>query len=67
MFGAFCQGMFGLENFLPTNGFSIKPLEVKLLAGEQKLTEAWCKRMWRLNVSSSEPCFTSISILCTFR
>ena len=25
-------------NFLPTNGFSIKPLKVKLLAGEQKAT-----------------------------
>ena len=24
---------------MPTNGFSIKPLEVKLLAGEQKATE----------------------------
>ena len=28
-------------NFLPTNGFSIKPLKVKLLAGEQKATEKW--------------------------
>ena len=26
-------------NFWPTNGFSIKPLKVKLLAGEQKATE----------------------------
>ena len=26
-------------NLLPTNGFSIKPLKVKLLAGEQKATE----------------------------
>ena len=26
-------------NFLPTNGFSIKTLKVKLLAGEQKATE----------------------------
>ena len=26
-------------NFLPTNGFSTKPLELKLLAGEQKATE----------------------------
>ena len=25
-------------NLLPTNGFSIKPLKVKLLAGEQKVT-----------------------------
>ena len=32
--------MLGLNNFLPTNGFSIKPLKVKLLAGEQKATEA---------------------------
>ena len=29
-------------NFLPTNGFSIKPLTVKLLAVEQKATV--CKR-----------------------
>ena len=27
-------------NFLPTHGFSIKPLNVKLLAGEQKATES---------------------------
>ena len=27
------------SNFLPTNGFSIKPLKVELLAGEQKATE----------------------------
>ena len=26
-------------NFLPTNGSSIKPLKVELLAGEQKTTE----------------------------
>ena len=26
-------------NFLPTNGFSTKPLKVKLLAGEQKAAE----------------------------
>ena len=26
-FGAFCQGMLGLENFLQTNGFSIQPLK----------------------------------------
>ena len=26
-------------HFLPTNGFSIKPLKVKLLAGEQNATE----------------------------
>ena len=25
---------------MPTNGFSIKPLKVKLLAGEQKATES---------------------------
>ena len=28
-------------NFLPTNGFSIKPLTVKLLAGEQNATEKY--------------------------
>ena len=38
IFGAFCW-MLGLFAFLPTNGFSIKPLKVKLLAGEQKATE----------------------------
>ena len=38
-FLAFCQKMLGLNNFLPTNEFSIKPLKVKLLAGEQKATE----------------------------
>ena len=26
-------------NFLPTTGFSMQPLKVKLLAGEQKATE----------------------------
>ena len=39
-FGAFCQGMLGLDNFLPTNmgSFKINPLKDKLLAGEQKAT-----------------------------
>ena len=27
-FGAFCQGMLGPNNFLPTHGFSTKPLNV---------------------------------------
>ena len=37
-FGACCQGMLGL--FFPqTNEFSIKPLKVKIVAGEQKTTE----------------------------
>ena len=36
--GAFCQGMLGLHNCLPTNGFSMKPLKGRLLA-EQKATE----------------------------
>ena len=35
-FVAFCLDVFG---FLPTNGFCIKPLKVKLSAGEQKATE----------------------------
>ena len=39
-FGACCQGMLGLNNFLPTSGFSTKPLKVKLLAGEQKATQS---------------------------
>ena len=26
---------------MPTNGFSIKPLKIKLLAGEQKAAEVW--------------------------
>ena len=34
-FGAFCQGMLGLLLW-PSSGFSIKPLNVELLAGEQK-------------------------------
>ena len=39
-FGAFCQGMLGLNSFLLTHGCSaIKPLKVKLLAGEQKATK----------------------------
>ena len=38
-FGACCQRMLGLNNFLLAKGFSIKPLKVKLLAGEQKATE----------------------------
>ena len=33
-FVAFCLDVRTL-NFLPTNGFSTKPLKVKLLAGEQ--------------------------------
>ena len=39
IFGAFCLDVRTLINFLPTNGLSIKPLKVKLLAGEQKATE----------------------------
>ena len=31
--------MVGIFTFLPTHGFSMKPLKVKLLAGEQKATE----------------------------
>ena len=38
--GAFCQGILELENLLPSNGFSIEPLKVKLLAGEQKATKS---------------------------
>ena len=39
-FGAFCQGLLGLDNFLQTNGFSVlNPLKVKLLAGEQNATK----------------------------
>ena len=39
-FGAFCQGMLGLTNCLPTHGFSIlNPPKVELLAAEQKATE----------------------------
>ena len=30
---------------MPTNGFSIKPLKVELLAGEQKATE-FCISVW---------------------
>ena len=30
---------------MPTSGFSIKPLEVKLLAGEQKATEVALRRL----------------------
>ena len=37
-FGAFCLDASDF-NFLPTDGFSIKPLKVKLLAGEQKATK----------------------------
>ena len=35
-FGAFCLAV--RTNFLPTNGFSTKPLKVKVLAGEQNAT-----------------------------
>ena len=31
---------------MPTNGFSIKPLKVKLLAGEQQATELWNLPFW---------------------
>ena len=36
MFGACCLDVF---NFLPTHGVSVKPLKVRLLAGEQKATD----------------------------
>ena len=40
VFGAFCQGMLGLQLFLSNEWvFRIKPLKVKLLAGEQEATE----------------------------
>ena len=29
---------------MPTNGLSIEPLKLKLLAGEQKATEKFCER-----------------------
>ena len=42
------QGVKALVHFAwmlgPTNGFSIKPLKVLLLAGEQKATEYWSKK-----------------------
>ena len=38
--------------FLPTNGFSIKPLTVKLLAGEQKATKLPC-----MSILSRSPSF----------
>ena len=45
VFGVFCPGMLGLENFLPTSGFfRSEPLKVELLAGEQKATEFWPPR-----------------------
>ena len=31
--------LFFGDNILPTSGFSIKPLRIKLLAGEQKVIE----------------------------
>ena len=34
IFGAFCQGMLGLERFANSWVFRIRPLEVKLLAGK---------------------------------
>ena len=40
---------------MPTNGFSIKPLKVKLFAGQQKATEQGCARSpGRLHVSFGE-------------
>ena len=39
LFAAFCQGMLGLNDFLPTSGFATNSLEVKLSAGERKATE----------------------------
>ena len=39
--GASFQGMLGLKLVASYNGFSIKPLKVKLLAGEQQATEVW--------------------------
>ena len=50
-------------NFLPTSGFSIKPLTVKLLAGEQKATEVlwrcskrflWCSYLVRASANREE-------------
>ena len=45
--------------FLPTNGFSIKPLKVKLLAGEQKATES--------NSYRSDCCLRAFAPMLTFR
>ena len=52
-FVAFCQGLLGLNNFLPTHGFSIQPLKVKLLAGVQKATEL--QDSWQEVMSDPEP------------
>ena len=59
-FFAFCQGMLGLNNFLPR--FSMKP-KVKLGAGEQNATEGWCVRVcvcafvaWGLSLKGEGEC-----------
>ena len=41
---------------MPTNAFSIKPLQVKLLAGEQKATMVWVKFISVLHPSFSSEC-----------
>ena len=43
-FGAFGKGCWDF-NFLPTDGVSIKPLKVKLFAGEQQATKVRRARM----------------------
>ena len=40
---------------MPTNGCSIKPLKVKLLAGEQKATEERDSKPWRLETAPNVP------------
>ena len=52
---------------MPTNGFSIKPLKVKLLAGEQKATE---KKLTFSGISSEQslceaPCVGFHASFCT--
>ena len=39
---------------MATNGFSIKPLEVKLLAGEQKATESLFRTFLELKLQATQ-------------
>ena len=56
--------MLGLK-LLPTNGFPIKPLIAKLLAGEQKATECVCVCAHGCT-SARAACTFSVVYICVF-
>ena len=47
---------------MPTSGFSIEPLKVKLLAGEQKATENRCSRLATVDAVSKRGRLTALRV-----